>query len=259
MKLGKECRQWAQKPNSRCQSNLSRRRSFKIAKSFSLEGVNWIILIPYYSAITLSPSAYFSSAAGALRPRSIHLAHRLQPAAARQRFKLGSNLLHIGILLVFLGHFVGLLTPPAVYHSLGLSTSAKQLLAVIAGGIFGGVCLKGIIILIRRRLTDARIRATSSRMDIFILLLSACSSCWAFDVADLALSPRRQHAPGPNGRNALLPSVAGADRRTLFHLQVTPVLGITLFLVFHSAVWCMLERPLGYISRPTGGSQTLNP
>lgn len=65
-----------------------------------------------------------------------------------------------------LGHFVGLLTPPDVYHSLGVSTSAKQILAVIAGGIFGGICFKGIYILIRRRLTDPRIRATSSRMDI---------------------------------------------------------------------------------------------
>ena len=88
-----------------------------------------------------------------------------------KELRLGSNLFHIGILLLFVGHFVGLLTPPAVYHALGLSTSAKQILAVIAGGVFGGVCLKGIIILIRRRLTDPRIRATSSRMDIFILLL----------------------------------------------------------------------------------------
>ncbi|MFI3187231.1 MAG: respiratory nitrate reductase subunit gamma, partial [Methylococcaceae bacterium] len=88
-----------------------------------------------------------------------------------KELRLGSNLFHIGILLLFIGHFVGLLTPPAVYHALGLSTSAKQLLAVAAGGVFGGVCLKGILILIRRRLTDARIRATSSRMDIFILLL----------------------------------------------------------------------------------------
>ncbi|MGZ4992086.1 MAG: respiratory nitrate reductase subunit gamma, partial [Methylobacter sp.] len=88
-----------------------------------------------------------------------------------KELRLGSNLFHIGILLLFVGHFIGLLTPPAVYHALGLSTSAKQILAVIAGGVFGGVCLRGIIILIRRRLTDARIRATSGRMDIFILLL----------------------------------------------------------------------------------------
>jgi len=78
-----------------------------------------------------------------------------------KELRLGSNLFHIGILLLFVGHLFGLLTPPAVYHGLGLSTSAKQILAVVAGGIFGGICAKGIYILIRRRLTDARIRATS--------------------------------------------------------------------------------------------------
>ncbi len=79
--------------------------------------------------------------------------------------RLGSNLFHMGILMLFVGHTVGLLTPPAVYHALGLSTSAKQVLAVVAGGLFGGICAVGLFLLIRRRWTDPRIRATSSRMD----------------------------------------------------------------------------------------------
>ncbi|HSE76769.1 MAG TPA: respiratory nitrate reductase subunit gamma, partial [Alphaproteobacteria bacterium] len=49
----------------------------------------------------------------------------------------GSNLFHVGILLLFVGHLFGLLTPPAVYHALGLSSSAKQILAMAAGGLFG--------------------------------------------------------------------------------------------------------------------------
>ena len=65
----------------------------------------------------------------------------------------------------------------------------QQILAVVAGGVFGGVCARGIIILIRRRLTDARIRATSSRMDIFILLLDRCAvGVGPTDLADFALS-----------------------------------------------------------------------
>ena len=85
--------------------------------------------------------------------------------------KRGSRLFHIGILLLFFGHFFGLLTPPAVYHALGLSTSAKQIMAVIAGGVFGGVCLRGLWILTKRRMTDSRIRATSTKMDMAILHL----------------------------------------------------------------------------------------
>lgn len=170
--------------------------------------------------------------------------------------RLGSNLFHIGILLLFVGHFVGLLTPPAVYHGLGLSTSAKQLLAVIAGGVFGGVCLKGIIILIRRRLTDARIRATSSRMDIFILLLIGVQLVLGLLTLPISLYHH-------DGANMLLLSEwaqrivtfrGGAadqieDISFIFKLHL--FFGITLFLVFPFSrlvhVWSV---PLGYVTRP---------
>jgi nitrate reductase gamma subunit len=82
----------------------------------------------------------------------------------------GSNLFHVGILLLFLGHFVGLLTPEWLY-SIVISPAHKQILAMTAGGIFGSLCFVGLTILIWRRLFNPRIRATSSFGDIFILLL----------------------------------------------------------------------------------------
>lgn len=87
----------------------------------------------------------------------------------RGQLRLGSNLFHIGILALFFGHLVGLLTPPSVYHAAGLSTAGKQMLAIVAGGVFGLMCLIGLVLLIHRRLAEPRIRATSTRMDIFIL------------------------------------------------------------------------------------------
>src|SRR5262245_25382465 len=53
-----------------------------------------------------------------------------------RRLRIGSNLFHIGILLLFLGHLAGLLTPHHVYEMF-ISVQAKQLLAMIAGGVFG--------------------------------------------------------------------------------------------------------------------------
>jgi len=170
--------------------------------------------------------------------------------------RLGSNLFHIGILLLFVGHFVGLLTPPAVYHALGLSTSGKQMLAVVAGGIFGGLCLRGIIILIRRRLTDARIRATSSRMDIFILLLIGVQLVLGLMTLPISIYHH-------DGANMLLLS-EWAQRIVTFRSgaadQVSEIgiifklhlfLGQTLFLVFPFSrlvhVWSV---PLGYVTRP---------
>jgi respiratory nitrate reductase, gamma subunit len=170
--------------------------------------------------------------------------------------RLGSNLFHIGILLLFVGHFVGLLTPPAVYHALGLSTSAKQILAVVAGGVFGGVCLKGIIILIRRRLTDARIRATSSRMDIFILLLIGVQLALGLLTLPISL----YHYDGANmlllgewAQRIVTFRSGAADQLSeigfIFKLHL--ILGQTLFLVFPFSrlvhVWSV---PLGYVTRP---------
>jgi nitrate reductase gamma subunit len=89
----------------------------------------------------------------------------------RHLLRVGSNLFHIGILLLFAGHFAGLLTPPAIYHAIGLTTAAKQMMAMAAGGVFGTLCFVGLSLLIYRRLFDVRIRNTSTAMDIVILLL----------------------------------------------------------------------------------------
>ena len=88
----------------------------------------------------------------------------------RGQLMWGSILFHVGILLLFFGHFFGLLTPPEVYTAFGLTVKAKQLLAVVAGGIFALICLVGMTLLIHRRLFDPRIRVTSKKTDIFILL-----------------------------------------------------------------------------------------
>lgn len=85
--------------------------------------------------------------------------------------KRGSRAFHIGIIAILLGHFVGLLTPAEVWHLFGIEASDKQLIAITAGGIFGLICLYGLTILIKRRLNNPRVKATSSNMDIAILMV----------------------------------------------------------------------------------------
>lgn len=84
--------------------------------------------------------------------------------------RVASNFFHVGIIFVLAGHFVGLLTPHAVYSHL-ISTENKQLLAMVSGGIFGVICLIGLVMLINRRLNNPRIRASSSTSDIMILFV----------------------------------------------------------------------------------------
>lgn len=87
----------------------------------------------------------------------------------RKQLRLGSNLFHIGILALFGGHAVGLLTPHAVFEAVGLSDMAHQSVAIVAGSLFGLICMIGGVILWRRRMFNPRIRATSRFMDILIL------------------------------------------------------------------------------------------
>ena len=87
-----------------------------------------------------------------------------------KNLRKNSNMFHVGIIFILLGHFVGLLTPESIYHHV-ISTSAKQVVAMTMGGIFGIICLIGMTGLVKRRLTDPRIRNTSTRSDIAILLM----------------------------------------------------------------------------------------
>jgi nitrate reductase gamma subunit len=85
--------------------------------------------------------------------------------------KRGSKPFHIGIIMVLMGHFVGLLTPVEIWHFLGIHAEFKQFVAMGMGGFFGLICLYGMTILIWRRLTNPRVRASSSAMDVVVLLM----------------------------------------------------------------------------------------
>lgn len=86
------------------------------------------------------------------------------------QLRWGSNLFHIGILFLFFGHFVGLLTPHWLYEPF-ISAPFKQLLAVYSGGTAGVVCFIGLSLLLHRRIVDPRIRLTSHRTDLAILII----------------------------------------------------------------------------------------
>ena len=68
----------------------------------------------------------------------------------RKQLMWGSVLFHIGVLFVFFGHLVGLLTPIALFDALDISHGAKQLLAIIAGGIAGVMAIIGATLLIQK-------------------------------------------------------------------------------------------------------------
>ncbi len=173
----------------------------------------------------------------------------------RNLLVVGSNCFHVGILAILGGHFVGLLTPPEIYHALGLSTENKQLLAMVAGGAAGLLCFLGISMLLYRRLSDPRIRATSSAMDILILLLLYAQLC--LGLGSILVSA--QHLDGhemlklsgwAQGIVTLQPDAATrmADVHPIFKLHI--FLGLTIFLIFpFSRLVHIWSAPVSYVGR----------
>ena len=105
----------------------------------------------------------------------------------KAQLRWGSNLFHGGILFLFFGHLFGQLTPHWLYE-IFVTASQKQLIAVVAGGIAGGLCFIGLTMLLHRRLFDPRIRLTSHRTDIAILVI-----LWVQLVIGLSTLPASLH------------------------------------------------------------------
>lgn len=152
------------------------------------------------------------------------------------QLRWGSKLFHIGILFLFFGHTVGLLTPHFVYEPF-MSAGAKQVLAMVSGGVFGVLGFVGVSLLLHRRLTDPRIRATSRTSDIMLLWL-----LWAQFALGLATIPfSAQHLDG----SVMLVLAEWAQRIVTFRpgtaelmadigwvFKAHMVLGMTIFLIF---------------------------
>ena len=148
----------------------------------------------------------------------------------------GSNLFHVGILFLLAGHSVGMLTPHFMYEPF-ISAGTKQVLAMVSGGLFGVLGFAGVTLLLQRRLTDARIRATSKPSDIALLVLLWLQ--FALGLSTIAVSA--QHLDGSmmmrlaewaqrivTFRSGAVELLAGASWVFKAHM----FLGMTIFLVF---------------------------
>ena len=176
---------------------------------------------------------------------------------SKKHLRLASNLFHIGIIAIFFGHLVGLVTPPAVFHAFGISDLAHQNIAIYAGLVFGTLCLVGAVMLLLRRLLNRRIRATSRFMDIFILLLLLVTL-----ILGLSTLPTSIHHANDGNPKVMLDLSAWV--RSVLTFRADPALlanvetifkvhlffGMTVFLLFpFSRLVHIWSAPIGYLGR----------
>ena len=171
-----------------------------------------------------------------------------------KNFRLGSNLFHVGIILLFFGHLVGLLIPHEAY-AWAITAGQKQVLAMTAGGIFGAICFVGMVILIHRRLFNSRVRATSSFADIAILLLLFVQLILGLSTIPVSAS----HLDGSsmmalaNWAQHIVTFRGGAATYMIheaFIFKLHIVLGLTIFLVFpFTRLVHVMSAPIWYLFR----------
>lgn len=95
-------------------------------------------------------------------------AYSSQLLAPRRYMLWASNLWHVGIILIFLGHFVGMLTP--FFEWIGVPPLTHQWIAFTAGTTFGAVAMLGGVMLLLRRAMNSHVRAAGRFNDLFILV-----------------------------------------------------------------------------------------
>lgn len=171
--------------------------------------------------------------------------------------RVGNILFHVGVLGLFFGHLVGLLTPVVVWDTLGVSHGFKQMIAIVMGGIFGTLCFIGLLILLHRRLTDPRIAAVTKTGDKVLLL-------WLLITLSLGLSTIYESLHHTDG-HMMVQLMTWAQHIVTFKgdaasfITEAPFLfkahlfmGLTLFVIFPFTrlvhVWSGFAS-VGYISR----------
>jgi nitrate reductase gamma subunit len=174
----------------------------------------------------------------------------------RRQMVLGSNLFHMGILVLLAGHFVGLLTPINVFDALHISHGFKQTAALVVGGIAGVLAFVGCSLLLHRRLFDSRIRKSSSIGDILVLLLiwlqlilGVATTYWTLKYLDG--SEMVKFMSWANGMLTFNPGAPEMIKDVALVYKLHIVLGLTLFLITPFTrlvhIW---SAPVWYLLRP---------
>ncbi|WP_182359176.1 respiratory nitrate reductase subunit gamma [Tomitella gaofuii] len=180
--------------------------------------------------------------------------------------RIGSPLFHYGIIVVFLGHIIGLVIPQSWTDAIGISETAYRWVALGAGGIAGLATLVGVSILIyrRRRTGPVFIATTWNDKWMYVLLVATLVAGLSTTVIGMTPSGR---APDANYRETVSPwfrdfwslqpdgsLMAAAPVQFQVHVAIALVLFAIwpltrLVHVFSAPVWYLFRPYIVYRSR----------
>ncbi|MHA0855430.1 respiratory nitrate reductase subunit gamma [Paenibacillus sp. CMAA1364] len=173
----------------------------------------------------------------------------------KKLLRSGSILFHVGIMLVLFGHIGGLLIPKAWLIAIGISDHLYHLMAIYVGGFAGVLTLAGCLILLYRRLSNPRVRKTSSFGDMLsiilltVIIVVGMGATLFNATSHTDFDYRETISPWIRGVLTFTPDGnLMSDVPLIFKIHV--MLGLALFAVFpFTRLVHMLSMPIQYLRR----------
>lgn len=186
--------------------------------------------------------------------------------------RIGSPLFHFGLLVVIIGHVIGLVIPKSWTDGIGLSQEAYHVQALVLGAIAGFCTLIGVAVLVYRRRTTGPVFSATTRNDkaMYVVLVAALVAGLATTLLGAAGGEEHNYrltvAPWFRSLFVLQPDIEAMARSgTAFQLHT--IVGMLLFAIWpFTRLVHAFTAPLGYLFRPyivyrsrTGGPASRTP
>ncbi|MBM7461318.1 respiratory nitrate reductase subunit gamma [Rhodococcus coprophilus] len=170
--------------------------------------------------------------------------------------RIGSPLFHFGILVVIIGHIIGLLIPKSWTYSLGISQHAYHVQALVLGTIAGLCTLVGVGLLVYRRRTNGPVYSATTLNDkvMYVVLVAAIVAGLATTLMGAGVVGEHNYRDtvSPWFRSIWILQPKGellAEAPVSF--QIHTLIGLLLFAIWpFTRLVHAFSAPLGYLFRP---------
>lgn len=172
--------------------------------------------------------------------------------------RIGSPLFHAGILVVLVGHVIGLVIPESWTDAVGISQDGYHAMSLVLGTLAGVATLSGLLILVYRRRTTGPVFMATTGNDklMYVLLVATITVGLWTTLSFVGAGPEDEHdyrqtvSPWFRSLFVLQPDVdAMAAAPTEFHAHV--LLALVLFAIWpFTRLVHAFTAPLHYLFRP---------
>ncbi|QZT55668.1 respiratory nitrate reductase subunit gamma [Mycolicibacterium austroafricanum] len=171
--------------------------------------------------------------------------------------RVASPMFHFGILVVIVGHIIGLVIPESWTDAIGLSDHAYHIQALVLGAIAGVCTLVGISLLVYRRRTTGPVFMATTVNDkvmylVLVMAIVAGLACTLIGATPVGAEHNYRETVSPWFRSIWVLQPRGdlmVDAPLWFHIHV--MLGLTLFCLWpFTRLVHAFSAPIGYLFRP---------